>query len=106
MGRSKVNTKTTYFIVTSNGKLRQLNLTLITIFAFVLVGAMALFVKESYTLNQRLTKEEQQYIKQLTILNDNKRQLDQDLMVCEQKKMEIGNLLYFTTDSGKTADEK
>ncbi len=106
MGKSRIKTRTTYFIVTQNGKLRQINMSLMVIIALVVIGAMAFIAKQSYTLNQRLIAEEQQYQMQLATLNNNKEQLEQHLKICEQKKEEIGRLLYFNTDSGKTADEK
>lgn len=106
MGKSRIKTKTTYFIVTQNGKLRRINMSLMVIIALVVIGAMGFFAKQSYTLNQRLIAEEQQYQVQLATLNNNKEQLDQHLKICELKKEEIVGLLYFNTDSGKTADEK
>ena len=76
------------------------------IIALVVIGAMGFFAKQSYTLNQHLIAEKRQYQMQLATLNSNKEQLEQYLKICEQKKAEIGRLLYFNTDSGKTADEK
>lgn len=106
MGKARIKTRTSYFIVTPGGKLRQVNLSLVIIIALILFGAMGFFIKESFTLNQRLVAEEQKYLTELASLNNNKMLLEQNLKICEQKKGEIGSLLYFNTDSGKTADAK
>ncbi len=106
MGKSRIKTRTTYFIATPNGKLHQLNMSLMVIIALVLIWAAGFFAQQSYTLNQRLIAEEQDYCSRFTALNINREQMERDLKVCEQKKTEIGNLLYFSTDSRKTTDEK
>ncbi len=106
MGKSRIKTRTTYFIATPNGKLHQLNMSLMVIIALALVWAAGFFAKQSYTLNQRLIAEEQEYYSRFTAFNINREQMERDLKVCEQKKAEIGNLLYFSTDSRKTTDEK
>jgi len=106
MGKSRIKSRTSYFIVTPNGKLRKFNPYLIVITALFLIGITGFLAKQSYTLNQRLIAERQQYSSRLATLNTNKTQLEQDLKICELKKEEIGKLLYFTTDSGKIPDEK
>lgn len=106
MGKSKIKTKTTYFLVTPNGKLRQLNMSLIIALSLVLFVALGLFARQSYILNQQLIGEKQQYLARLAVIEANKKQLKEDLLICEQKKENIGNQLYFNTESEKTADEK
>jgi cytoskeletal protein RodZ len=106
MGKSRIKTKTSYFIVTPNGKLRRLNMSLVLALSLVILVALGLFSRQSYILNQQLIAEEQHYLARLSVIDANKKQLEEDLMICEQKKEDISKQLYFNTDSEKTADEK
>ncbi|MEA2062728.1 MAG: hypothetical protein U9P14_03430 [Gemmatimonadota bacterium] len=106
MGRSRIKTGTTYFVATPNGKLRQLNPFLLILTGLVLIVLFAFLAKQSYAFNQRLGTEKQMYRNELASLDESKKQLKEDLEICERKKEDISNLLYFTTEPGKIADEE
>ncbi len=105
MGRSRLHTGTSYFIVTSNGKLRRLRPGLIVMAALLLSAALSVFAGQCFLYDQRLVEERQRTAAQLAQLNGAQRQRVEELKVCEESKERISKLLHFKTETGKTADE-
>ena len=105
MARSRIKTKTTYFIVTTNGKLVQMHPSLMVLFALVIVAMVTLFARQGFHYNQSLVDEKKQIQVKLEQLNNAQKQLSDELSFCEDNKEKICRLLYFKTDSEKKSHE-
>ena len=106
MSRTRIKTRTSYFLVTTSGKLRKLNPTLISIAAIVFIAAITFLASQCIIYNQRLISERNQIQQQLTKINQEQMQLESELNICLASKDKISQLLHFNTDTGKTTDEK
>jgi len=104
MSRSRIKAKTSYFLVTTSGKLRKLNPTLVSVVAIVCFAAITFIASQCVIYNQRLIREKNQIQEQLTRINQEQIQLESDLNICLTNKEEISRLLHFNT--GKATDEK
>lgn len=106
MSRSRIKAKTSYFLVTTSGKLRKLNLALASFVAIVCFATITFVACQCVIYNQRLIREKNQIQEQLARIDQEQRQLENDLNICLANKKKISRLLNFNTDSGKVPDEK
>jgi len=104
MSRSRIKAKTSYFLVTTSGKLRKLNPTLVSFVAIVCFATITFIASQCVIYNQRLIREKNQIQEQLTRINQEQTQLESDLNICLTNKEKISHLLHFNT--GKATDEK
>ena len=106
MSRSRIKARTSYFLVTTSGKLRKLNPTLLSFVAIVCLAAITFIACQCVIYNQRLIREKSQIQEQLARISQEQRQLESDLNICVRNKEKIARLLHFNTDSGKATDER
>lgn len=106
MSRSRIKTRTSYFLVTTSGKLRKLNTSLVVFIATVCIAASTFIASQCVIYNQRLIREKNQIQEQLARINQEQRELESDLKICVANKEKISQLLHFNTNSGKATDEK
>jgi len=106
MSRARIKTKTSYFLVTTSGKLHKLNPTLVSFAAIVIIAAITFIASQCVIYNQQLISEKNQIQEQLAQINQEQRQLENELNICVASKEEISQLLHFNTDSGKATDEE
>lgn len=106
MGKSRYKTRTSYFLVTTNGKLLKISPVLVGLAAVLCLALLTFFGSRCYVYNRQLVDERQQIQTGLVQMNKDLKQMQEDLTFCVQNKDKISQLLYFNTDSGKTTDEK
>ncbi|MFH1069651.1 MAG: hypothetical protein V1794_08530 [Candidatus Glassbacteria bacterium] len=106
MGKSRIKTKTTYFLVTTNGNLRRISPSLVGLAACFLIFALAFLSGQCFIYNRGLVAERAKIKTELAQINSQHQQMKSELGICEENQQKISQLLNFNTDSGKTGDEK
>jgi hypothetical protein len=106
MGKSRLKTKTTYFLVTTNGNLRRISPLLVGLAAGFCIFTLAFLGGQCFIYNRGLVAERTKIQTELAQVNSQQRQMKSDLENCEENQHKISQLLNFNTDSGKTVDEK
>ena len=95
MSKIKVQTRTTYFVVTPQGRLKQVRPIWLVLAIFLLLASAVYGMTKVYTFNQSLLTEESYYVSQLNEINVVNKKLSSELSVCEGTKEKICNLLNF-----------
>ena len=103
MGKSRIKTRTAYFVVTPEGKLKKLNPMLLGAFLVILIVSAVAVANRCYAFNRQLMAERVEISSSLLKMNSERSKLGSALNVCEEKMTEISNLLGFTTDSENKA---
>ncbi|OGG04429.1 MAG: hypothetical protein A3F83_04470 [Candidatus Glassbacteria bacterium RIFCSPLOWO2_12_FULL_58_11] len=106
MGKSRIRTKTSYFLVTTNGRLFKISPVLVGLAAVLCFVFLSFVGSRCYVYNKQLIDERHQIQTGLVKMNNDLQQMQEDLTFCVQNKEKISQMLYFNTDSGKTTDEK
>jgi len=107
MERLRLISKASYFVVTANGKLRQIHPTLIGFVVILVVAGVAFLAGQCFIYNQKLLKEKKRIEAELVQINNAHKKLVSDLDFCEKHKEKISHLLYFNNmDDGKSSGEK
>ncbi len=103
MGKSRIKTRTSYFVVTPEGKLKKLNpLLLGTILVFLLISGV-IVSDRCYVLNRQLIAERVEISSGLLKMNSERSKLGSALQICEEKMTKINDLLSFDTDKENKA---
>ena len=95
MSKLKVQTRTTYFIVTPQGRLKQVRPIWLVLVVMLLLASAVYGMTKVYDFNQNLLKEESYFVSQLNEINVVNKKLSSELSVCEGTKDKICNLLNF-----------
>ena len=106
MGKSRLRTKTSYFLVSTNGRLFKISPVLVGLAAVLCLVLISFIGSRYYTYNKQLIDERRQIQTGLVKMNKDLQQMQEDLTLCVQNKDKISQMLYFNSDSGKTTDEK
>lgn len=102
MGRSRIKTRTAYFFVTPEGKLKKLNPYLLGFAGLLLLAMVVLISNRCYAFNRQLASERVGIHAELMQLKTEQYRLNNALRFCEEKKTQISRLLHFNTDSEPT----
>ncbi|MCE5270220.1 hypothetical protein LLH00_02950 [bacterium] len=103
MGKSRIKTRTAYFVVTPEGKLKKINPLLLGMLGVLLLALVLTVANRSYAMNRRLVSERVAISSELLKMNSERNKLSGALKVCEEKKKEICHLLYFNDDTESKA---
>ncbi len=103
MGKSRIKTRTAYFVVTPEGKLKKVSPLLLGLLGVMLLALVLTIANRSYALNRQLVSERVSISSELLKMNSERNKLTGALQVCEDKRKEIGHLLYFNDDTGSKA---
>jgi len=106
MSRARIKTKTSYFLMTTSGKLHKLNPTLVSFVAVLIIAAITFLASQCIIYNQRLISEKNRIQEHLARINQEQRQLESELNICVASREKISQLLNFNMDSGKATDEE
>lgn len=102
MGKSRIRTSNTYFVVTTEGKLKKLNPFLLGLAGALILALVVLISNRCYALNKGLVAERVEIHTDLIRMNSEQYKLSNSLEFCEEKKNQISQLLHFNTDSEST----
>lgn len=106
MGKSRIKTKTSYFLVTTNGNLRKISPTLVGLATAFCIFTLAFISGQCFIYNRDLVAERAKIQSELTQATSQQQQMTMDLENCEQNQEKISQMLNFNTGSGKIPDEK
>ncbi len=104
MGSFRIKNKTSYFVVTSKGKLHRVYPLVMILFTLIFSAIVTVFAWQCYFYNQQLVSERIEIQAQLAKLDNTQKQMSNELVFCEESKDKICRLLNFKTELKNAPD--